>query len=107
METKEITYHVKFIAEGDEGNGYMLYVFERLEYDNLDDKYIMCVKFPNWHYLSFKLGDIGYVSVRYVEEGKDKWFDGTDFIPFKNSHIIFLKFVHDKVILVDNKMIID
>lgn len=98
METKEITYHAKLVAEYEDGMGYISYVFECLEYNNPDYKYIMCVRFPNWNQGSIKLGDVGYVSVRYVEEGVDKWYDGTDFIPYKETNIIFLKFIHEKPI---------
>lgn len=97
METKEITYHAKLVAEYDDEMGYINYVFENLEYEDIDNKYIMCVQFPNWNQCSFKINDVGYVSVRYVEEGADKWFDGTDFVPYKYTNVIFLKFIHEKV----------
>lgn len=107
METKEVTYHVKFVAEYEDGMGYANYVFECLEYDNLDYKYIMCVRFPNWNQCSMKLGDVGYVSLRYVEEGIDKWYDGKDFVPYKETNIIFLKFIHEKPSLECGQILLD
>lgn len=98
METKEVTYHAKLAAQCEDGMGYINYVFERLEYDNLEYKYIMCVRFPNWCHGPIELGKIGYVTVRYVEEGIDKWYDGTDFVPYKDTNIIFLKFIEDKLV---------
>ena len=52
--------------------GYINYVFEDLEYQDNDYKYVMCVRFPNWNQAAFKLDDEGYVTVRYVREGVDK-----------------------------------
>ncbi len=106
METKEITYHVKLLAEFEDGMGYITYVFERFEYDNLDNKYIMCVRFPNWNQGPINLGDVGYISVRYVEGGVDKWYDGTNFVPYKEPNIIFLKFIHEKPIS-DGQILLD
>lgn len=107
METKKVTYHVKLVAEYEDGMGYTTYVFENLEYIDIDDKYKMCVKFPNWNQGSIKLGDLGYVSLRYVEEGIDKWYDGTDFIPYRFTDLIFLKFIHERPVLNDGKILLD
>ena len=93
METKEITLHVKFVAECTDGMGYTNYVFEDLEYQDYDYKYIMCVRFPNWNQATFKLDDEGYVTVRYVREGVDKWYDGKEFIAYKYTNLVFLKFI--------------
>lgn len=67
----------------------------------------MCVRFPNWNQCSMKLGDVGYVSLRYVEEGIDKWYDGTDFVPYKETNIIFLKFIHEKPSLECGQILLD
>lgn len=74
---------------------YTTYVFQDLE----NYEYIMCVMFPNWEQSYINLDDEGYVTVKYVEAGVDKWYDGTNFIPYKYTNIIFLKFVkkEDKV----------
>ena len=57
-----------------------------------DYRFIMCVRFPNWNQCAFNYGDEGFVTVRYVFEGTDKWFDGKDFVPYKDTNIIFMKF---------------
>ena len=93
METKEITLHVRFIVASDDGMGYITYVFENLEYQDWRVQYIMCVRFPNWNQKYFEEGDEGYLTVRYVQEGVDKWYDGTELIPYKYTNIIFLKFI--------------
>lgn len=96
METQEITYHVKLVAESSDSMGYINYVFENLEFQDYDYKYMMCVRFPNWNQNHIDIEDEGYVTVRYVREGIDKWFDGTEFVVYKYTNIIFLKFVHLK-----------
>lgn len=96
METKEVTYYAKLVAYCEDGMGYTNYVFEKLEYDDLEYKYIMCVKFPNWQHGPIEIGETGYVTVRYVEEGIDKWYNGTDLVPYKDTNIIFLKFIPEK-----------
>lgn len=94
MET--LTYHVKLIATSNDGLGYINYVFEDLEFQDYDYKYIMCVRFPNWDQASFSQGDIGYVTVRYIREGIDQWYDGKDFIAYKYTNIMFVKFIPEK-----------
>ena len=68
--------------------GYIHYVFEDLEYKYFLQKYIMCVRFPNWNQAVFNKGDEGYVTVRYVQEGITTWFDGKEFIPYKKIEYI-------------------
>lgn len=105
METKEITYHVKLIAK--DGIDYINYVFENLEYESVDYKYIMCVRFPNWDCYSISLGDVGYATVKYVEAGVDKWYDGFNFVPYNYTNIVFLKFIPEKQTVDKNNIIVD
>jgi 1-deoxy-D-xylulose 5-phosphate reductoisomerase len=70
--------------------------FENLEYTDEDYKYFMCVRFPNWNQGSINLEDIGYVTVKYVKGGIDKWYDGREFITYKYTNIIFLSFIQEK-----------
>ena len=109
METKEITLHVKFVAECTDGMGYTNYVFEDLEYQDNDYKYVMCVRFPNWNQATFKLDDEGYVTVRYVREGIDKWYDKDtkEFQVYNNDNIIFLKFIPEKPEVKPTEIILD
>lgn len=107
METKEITYKVQFIAESQDSMGYCNYVFEDLNYTDPDFQYLMCVRFPNWNQASFNIGDIGFVTVRYVREGIDKWYDGTNFVPYKYTNLIFLKYIPLKPELEPSKILVD
>ena len=91
-----ITLHVKLVAKQSDGFGYINYVFEDLEYQNYDYKYIMCVQFPNWNQFDINLNEVGFVTIRYVREGIDKWYDGKQFIDFLNTNCIFIKFIREK-----------
>ena len=103
----ETTIHVKFIAESIDFMGYTSYVFENLESTNWDNKYIMCVRFPNWDQSSFNIGDIGYLNVRYVEQGVDKWFDGKNFNFYRYTNVIFMKFILEKPPINEVEVILD
>lgn len=87
--------------------GYTNYVFKDLEYTNYDYQYIMCVRFPNWEQAAFDIGDEGFVTIRYVQEGVDKWFDGEGFNTYKYTNIIFLKFIHLKPEIKQPEIIVD
>jgi hypothetical protein len=107
MENQTVTYHVKTIAKCIDPMGYINYVFEDLEYTDLEYKYIMCVRFPNWNQSVFNNGDEGFVTVRYVFEGKDMWFDGEQFIPYKQTNIVFLKFIPLKPEINPSEIVLD
>lgn len=93
MEIQEITLHAKLCVSCPEMLGYKTLIFEDLEYKDSDYKYIACVRFPNWSQSPIKVGDEGFLQVKYITAGKDKWFDGKEFIPYKCTNIQFLKFI--------------
>jgi hypothetical protein len=102
-----ITLHAKLEAKCTDGMGYTNYVFKDLEYTNYDYQYIMCVRFPNWEQTTFDIGDEGFVTIRYVQEGVDKWFNGEGFNTYKYTNIIFLKFIHLKPETKQPEIIVD
>lgn len=102
-----ITYHVKLITSHTDALGYISYVFEDLEYQDYDFKYLMCVRFPNWEQPSFDYGDEGYVTIRYIREGIDKWFDGTNFIPYNYTNLMFVKFIPAKEKINISEIVLD
>lgn len=102
MNGREIVNHAKLIAENCDYAGYITYVFQNLE----DDSYIMCVRYPNWEQACINIGDTGFLKVRYVYAGTDKWYDGNNFVAYKYSDIIFLKFIHEKE-NISNDIILD
>ena len=90
---KEVTFKGRLVAKNTDWMNYTTYVFEDLEFTNEGFKYIMCTQFPNWEQSYIMIGDIGFVSVRYVKSGIDTWFDGTQYTPYKNTDVHFIKFV--------------
>lgn len=107
MQTQEITYHAKLVAKQSDGLGYINYIFEDLEFQDYDYKYLMCIQFPNWNQATIDLEEIGYLTVKYVREGIDKWYDGNELVTYKYTNIIFLKFVPEKKKTVINTIKID
>lgn len=89
---REVTYHAQLLAEQTDFAGYITYVFKNLD----AEEYIMCVRFPNWEQVDFNIGDKGFVHVRFVIGGEDKWFDGRNFIPYNYTNVIFMKFLLEK-----------
>lgn len=107
MQTQEVTYHVKLVASSIDGLGYINYVFENLEFQDYDYQYIMCVRFPNWNQGTINYDDVGYVTVKYVREGIDKWYDGSDFNVYRYTNVIFLKFIHEKAEIKPSEILLD
>lgn len=91
------TYHVEVIGSYNQGFGYIWHVFKNLEPVNPDIIYIACIEFPNWIKDTFNPGDKGYLTVKYVEQGVDKWFDGKNLIPYNCDNVIFLVFKHEQL----------
>jgi len=89
----ELTFRGKLVAHKTDHMGYTNYVFENFEYKDIDHKYIMCVQFPNWDQAYIDINDEGFVTVRYVRAGIDRWFNGKDYIPYLYTDVHFMKFV--------------
>lgn len=92
---KEYTFRGLLLAQQTDYAGYTTYVFQNLECEDPDLKYVMCTRFPNWDQIPFSVGQSGFVHVRDVEGGKDSWFDGGTYVPYRYSDVHFLKFVPD------------
>ena len=96
-----VTYHVEVIGSYNQGFGYIWHIFKNLEPTNPDIMYITCIEFPNWIKDTFNPGDKGYLTVKYVEQGVDKWFDGKNFIPYNCDNVIFLVFKHEQLTITE------
>lgn len=107
MQIQEVTYHAKLVAKYSDGLGYVNYVFEDLEFQDYDYKYFMCVRFPNWEGSTLEIDSVGYVTVKYVREGIDQWYDGSDFVKYKYTNIIFLKFIPEQEKVIINNFKVD
>ena len=87
------TIYAKLLAMENDYCGYITYVFQNLNPSDLDYQYIMCVRFPNWQHRSININDEGYLTIRYVQEGVDTWFDGKNNVYYKYTNVIFIKFI--------------
>lgn len=85
---------VKLIASETDNLGYITYVFERLEDYAPSSKYIMCIRYPNWDHKKLKIGDEGFVHCEEIRAGVDKWFNGSEMIPYNYNSVQFIKFVY-------------
>ena len=103
---EEITIKAKLVAKSIDIGNYITYVFENLESINIDDKYIMCVQFPNWNQSTVNINDVGFVHVRYVKEGVSQWYDGEKMNVYKYTNIVFLKFIKEPN-KVDTEFLVD
>lgn len=86
----------KLVAKAEDTLGYINYVFECLDKDDIQltqSKYIMCTRFPNWNCRNLKIEDVGYLEFVEVRAGIDKWYDGKDMVPYNYNNIQFLKFI--------------
>lgn len=100
-----VTYHAEVIGSYNQGFGYVWHIFKNLEPINPDTMYIACIEFPNWTKDSFITGDKGYLTVKYVEQGVDKWFDGKNLIPYNYDNVIFLVFKHEQRMVTEEIML--
>ena len=92
---EEITFHVELKAKAFDVGGYVFYVFENLKPHLWEYTNIMCVQYPNWNQSEINIGDRGYVNVKYVKEGISQWYDGEKLNVYKNTNVVFLKFVKE------------
>ena len=53
------------------------------------------------------INDVGYVHLKYVEAGISKWYDGNEFIAYKQDNIVFMKFIHEKKKFVSDEIMLD
>lgn len=92
----EATYHVELIGSYADGYGYIDYVFKNLERVNWDTDYLWCVQLPNWNQPPIKEGERGFLTVRDVEAGVDKWFDGKELHYYNYSMTILQRFYPER-----------
>lgn len=89
-----IVIQAKLLAYNEDTGGYTTYVFQNLESDNWANKYIMCVRYPNWESSYPDINDIGFLQCTYIIGGAsyyNRMLDMED--KYKYSHIRFDKFL--------------
>ena len=106
MREEEVTLYVKLVAKYVDIGNYITYVFENLYSTEYDNKYLMCVQFPNWNQSTILINDIGYVNVRYVREGISQWYDGEKMQVYKYTNVVYLKFIKETK-QIDSNYVID
>ena len=94
-----MTVYCKLVASQEDIMGYITYVFEILEKEEMDrlgTKYIMCTRYPNWNHGKINIGEVGYLNFEEIQAGVDKWFDGEKMNFYNYNGIQFNKFVLEK-----------
>jgi hypothetical protein len=91
-----LTIKCQLITQECDIGGYITYVFKNLDKAPFGHNYIMVTRWPNWNHRDLELGEIGYLNYREVVAGVDTWYDGTNFIPYNYTNIIFIKFVKEQ-----------
>ena len=84
----------KLVAKEIDSLGYITYVFENLEEYAIEiSKYVFCIRYPNWDHRNLELGDVGYLNYQEIRAGVDKWFNGTEMVPYNYNSVQFIKFI--------------
>jgi hypothetical protein len=90
-----LTIHCKLLAKEHDFGGYIIYVFENLDDASFGHRYIMTTRWSNWEHKNIEIGEIGYLTYKEVIAGQDTWYDGSKFIPYNYTNIIFIRFVKE------------
>lgn len=98
----------KLLEKFNDSLGYVIYVFELL--DNEDKlrektKYLMCTQPPNWNAPVIQYNEIGYLEVKPVIAGVDKWYDGNTQQKYNYNNIWFIKFIPKRPKNVDDMIV--
>lgn len=85
----------QLLAKKPEFGGYVIYVFQNMNYTSPMDKYVMCTRLPNWNTEIIKVGDVGFLNFKEILAGSDSWYnaDTKEYIPYKYSNIYFINFI--------------
>ena len=86
----------RLIAKEEDMLGYIVYVFENLDYNTKDysifEKYLMCVRYPRWNCREIQLEEEGFVRFKEVEAG-ESYFNVSSFVPYIYYNIQFIYFI--------------
>ena len=90
------TIRAKLKTMRNDGQGYLVYVFENVESNN--PKYIMMVRFPNWESPFPRIGEVGFLKYKEVIAGEDKWWDPitNKYVVYNYDNFIFLDFIREQ-----------
>ena len=98
-----MTLHVEFISYEHNINGYTVYVFKNLDNPEWFNKYIMCVRFPNWDHRGLSLNERGYLTYKENIAG-EHYYNATtgNNDVYKYNTLQFIKFIKEIEIKTDN-----
>ncbi len=101
-----ITLKAKLIEFSEEFGGYVNYVFENLDSNEWDKKYILCCRYPHWDNPPIALGSVGFLTFTLIEAGSNYY----DVRSGENrfycyTHNRFDKFIPIQERIVDNKIV--
>lgn len=90
-----MTIHAKLLTKRSDSMGYVVYVFQNLDFTDAFNKYVMCVRFPNWDHPNIEITELGFLEYRSVVAGKDSWYNSynNQYIPYKYTDNHFIKFI--------------
>lgn len=89
-----MTILAKLLASEEGTLGYITYVFECLDEEiSKETRYIMCTRWPNWDHRKIEIDEVGFLNFMEIRAGVDKWFNGSQMIPYQYNNIQFIKFV--------------
>jgi len=93
---KMITIKAELIQKDEDTGGYWIYVFKNLDGQYWYNKYLVCVRRPNWEHRPVHEGEIGYLSFEEIKAGKNTWYNGKEMVPYEYDSIQFIRFVKEK-----------
>jgi len=91
-----MTVYGEIAAVQEDINGYINYVIEiytDIEQQLLGYKHVACTRYPNWECKELHVGDKGFFTFEIRRAGIDKWFDGTNLIPYNYDSIQFINYI--------------
>ena len=91
-----VTLHAEFISFEHGINGYTIYVFKNLDNPEWFNKYIMCVRFPNWDHRGIELNERGFLTYKENIAG-ESYYDSTlqENNLYKYNSLQFIKFLKE------------
>jgi len=101
-----LTLKAKLVEYTEDFGGYVNYIFQNLENTSWDNKYFMCVRYPNWDHRDLSIGDEGYLTMTLVEAGTEYYEPKSGERRIYNyTHNRFDKFILIQDRITDNKIV--
>ncbi len=101
-----LTIKAKLVEYSIDFNGYITYIFQNLESTDWDNKYFMCIRYPNWDHCDISIGEEGYLTITLIEAGT-KYYEprSGETRVYTYTHNRFDKFILIQDRITDNKIV--